>query len=96
MEPFIEADKVRRNIHNQEMWIQGLYIKAALDCTVGNMFKKTSAKPIEYPKEPYPFFADKKVVDEDRELTEEEKTELQKKFLMQLQIMESNFKTCKK
>ena len=47
------ADEMRRKRQNEAMWVQGLYIRDALVCTVGNMFSGKSGMKHEYPKEPY-------------------------------------------
>lgn len=39
------------------LWMQGIYMRDALLCTVGNMFSGKGTTPIEYPKEPYPITA---------------------------------------
>lgn len=53
---YYQAHKYRIEQRNQEMWMQGLYICSALECTVGNLFKKKGSSPIEYMKEPLQIF----------------------------------------
>ena len=48
-----KADEMRRMRQNEAMWVQGLYIRDALVCTVGNMFSGKGSQKHEYPKEPY-------------------------------------------
>lgn len=48
-----KADKLRRRRENETLWVQGLYVRDALICTVGNMFSGKSDTKYEYPKEPY-------------------------------------------
>lgn len=96
LRPFIDAYKIKRNIKNEEMWMLGLYQKAALECTVGNIFKKTTEKQNEYPARPYTFFDKKEAESTDETLSEDNKRKMQQQLLFQLQIMESNFKTRKK
>lgn len=48
------ADEMKRRRENEILWLQGLYVRDALICTVGNMFAGKNAKQHEYPKEPYP------------------------------------------
>lgn len=48
-----KADEMNRRRQNEVLWMQGLYIRDALICTVGNMFSGKSAQKHEYPKEPY-------------------------------------------
>lgn len=47
------ADEMKRRRENEILWLQGLYVRDALVCTVGNMFAGKSGKQHEYPKEPY-------------------------------------------
>ena len=48
-----KADEVRRRRENEALWVQGLYVRDALVCTVGNMFSGKGSQKHEYPKEPY-------------------------------------------
>lgn len=47
------ADELKRRRENEILWLQGVYVRDALICTVGNMFAGKSGKQYEYPKEPY-------------------------------------------
>ena len=35
-------------------WRNGLYVKAAIESTVGNIYRKKGTNPIPYPDEPFP------------------------------------------
>ena len=48
-----KADEMSRRRQNEALWVQGIYIRDALICTVGNMFSGKGATKHEYPKEPY-------------------------------------------
>lgn len=51
-----EAERLRTDRKNQELWLQGLYIYEAL-CNVSpvlHAFAKQGTKPLPYPSEPYP------------------------------------------
>lgn len=48
-----KADELKRRRQNEVLWIQGLYVRDALACTVGNMFAGKGSQKHEYPKEPY-------------------------------------------
>ena len=47
---FRRADEIKRRRTNQELWLNGVYMREALASTVGNMFSKGSKH--EYPSEP--------------------------------------------
>jgi hypothetical protein len=49
-----KADDLRRRRQSEALWLQGVYVRDALLCTVGNMFSGKSATKHEYPREPYP------------------------------------------
>ena len=49
-----QADDFRRQRQNEMLWMQGIYMRDALLCTVVNMFSGKGSTPIEYPSEPYP------------------------------------------
>jgi hypothetical protein len=48
-----KADEMKRRRENEALWVQGLYVRDALICTVGNMFSGKGSQKHEYPKEPY-------------------------------------------
>lgn len=52
IEPFFEAQKIRRRIHDEEAYFNGLYTLEALSVVLGNAFRKKNTKPIEYRKKP--------------------------------------------
>jgi len=50
-----QANELRQRRHNQDLWLQGMYIYEAL-CDVSpvlHAFAKKGTKPLPYPKEPY-------------------------------------------
>lgn len=49
-----KAEEYREKRANAEAWRMGLYMQSALQSTVGNMFRKKGAKPVEYLEEPLP------------------------------------------
>ena len=65
-------------------YLQGRYMVDAIACTVGNMFSKKGAKPLEYPKEPYNLEGEK-------ELTQEEKDAKAKAVIDNLMRMKESF-----
>lgn len=73
-----DADIVRINRTNQELWLQGRYIyEAILDCVpVLNPFSKEH-KPTPYPSEPYPLTRD------ELEQREKEKQEAKQQAMLQ-------------
>ena len=57
-----EASKIKRDLRNQDMWIQGAYIyEAILDAAPALRFSlsKEPPKPIPYRDEPFPLFESK-------------------------------------
>ena len=51
-----EAQQIRKEQRNQELWLQGLYMYEALGdmSPVLRAFAKKGTKPLPYPSEPYP------------------------------------------
>lgn len=96
MKPYIIASEERKQEElrtaNVIAYINGIYTRDALICTVGNMFSDKNSKKLEYPSEPYDFFKKQEV---QKELTEEEKIEQTKALFMKLDIMKSNFELAK-
>ena len=70
-----EAEEIRKNRRNQEMWWQGMYIYEAI-CNAAPLirtsFGKKVVKPLPYPKEPYDI-RPKKARTEEAEHKEEQK-----------------------
>lgn len=75
MKAYREADKIKRDLRNQDMWIQGAYIyEAILDAAPVLRFSlsDTPQEPIPYRSEPFPLF-ESKAEKEEREEREKEK-----------------------
>ena len=73
-----KAHELKRRQQNENLWMQGLYMRDALLSTVGNMFSEKGAKIIEYPGEPYPVTAEQvaeKEVAERRKMEERMKAD---------------------
>lgn len=78
----------RRQESNLLMFCMGVYVRDALLCTVGNMFRKKGAKELTYPDRPYPFFEENGA---GRELSEEEQRQKTQQLFDSLNIMKSNY-----
>lgn len=52
-----EAQELRLEAQNQQLWLQGMYIYNAFAVVLANSFSKNSKS--EYPKEPYTLFPEK-------------------------------------
>ena len=52
IEPYFEAQKIRRRVHDEEAYFQGLYTMEALSVVLGNAFRKKNTKPIKYRETP--------------------------------------------
>lgn len=76
-----KAHEIKLNRTNEELWMQGGYIRDAVASVVGSMFSKTEIK---YPSEPYP------ITKEKAEAKREE--EAKKKFERMKAFMESRAK----
>lgn len=89
----IKADNERRAYEIQHQnalaHLQGKYMMEAILTTVGNMFKKKSAKPHEYPEKPFE-------INQKKELTEVELKKQRELFMAGLLVMKSNFEISKK
>jgi len=60
IEPYFEAQRIRRKIHDEEAYFQGLYTMEAFAVVLGNAFRKKNTKPLEYRKQPILREADEK------------------------------------
>lgn len=49
---FHKAEKLRRERDDAYHWMQGFYVKKALESTVGNVFRQKGSQPAEYPEAP--------------------------------------------
>jgi len=52
IEPYFEAEKIRRRISDEEAWLGGFYTLEAISVVLGNAFRKKNTKPLEYRKQP--------------------------------------------
>ena len=80
-----KAHEIKLSRKNEELWLQGAYIREAIYSSVGNMMSK---KTIEYPKEPYP------ITKHQLEMKREE--ERRRKFERMKTIMEMASRTMKR
>ena len=68
---YYRADKLRQERLDSAAWLQGLYVRDAIEATLGNAIRQLAGskeEPYEYPREPYS--ADKTV--SDRTLSDED------------------------
>lgn len=78
---FREADKIKREQMNTELWLQGMYFYDAISCSLQNAFRKKSDPPAKYPTEPYNIFPKEETKQEQE--AREEAERLQAKLYMQ-------------
>lgn len=52
MKPYIEADRLRLESKNYELWLQGVYFFDAITIALSNAFAPKGKKPAEYPSKP--------------------------------------------
>lgn len=87
-----EGFRLKKEEQNAFAYIQGIYIRDALSSTVGNMFKKKSAKAIEYPSQPYDLYAKSEVSSEGSGgMSEAEKRKKTEEIFGVLSVMKANF-----
>ena len=76
-----QADEIRRNRRNQELWLQGMYIYEAL-CDVSpvmNAFAKKGTKPNPYVDHPYPLST--KDIDAEKKRQEQREREKARRYM---------------
>ena len=49
-----EADRIRQERTNETAWLNGVYIGAAINSTIGNAFREKGKSKAEYPEKPIP------------------------------------------
>ena len=91
LKPFYTAFENKRKLKDEENWISwGTYGVSAFSVVLASAFSKNSqVKYIENP-------VSKQIVDNYKELTEEEKRRKTEELFMQLELMETNFNMNKK
>lgn len=78
---FRQADEIRKDRRNQELWLQGMYIYEAL-CDASPLlhaFAKKGTKPAPYSSKPYPL--NEKQTKKDEEEKQRKISEKGKKFM---------------
>lgn len=86
MKPYIEADRLRLESRNYELWLQGVYFYDALSVALSNAFASKGKRPAEYPDKPRKITRDTAEEREARVKWEREKA------IQYFQRMEANFK----
>lgn len=84
-----EAEELRMKRHNQEMWLQGMYIYDAIArlSPILRSFSKKGTKAEPYPKEPYPISKDDR---EEIKKKKEQENELKGKCFMEMYMAKAN------
>lgn len=96
-----EADKIKRDLKNQDMWMQGAYYyEALLDAApvLRFSFSKKPPKPIPYREQPFELHTGqrKAAEREEKQLTQQEKSDKKAKAMMEMFMVSINKKFEKK
>ncbi len=86
LKPYIEADRLRLESKNYELWLQGVYFYDALSIALSNAFAQKGKKPLEYPSKPRKITRDTPEEKADRVKREREKA------IMFFKSMEKRYK----
>lgn len=81
---YLEADRLRKEQMNTELWLQGMYFYDAISCSLQNAFRNKSDPPAKYPTEPYSIFPKQETKQEKEQREEAER--LQAKLYMQQMV----------
>lgn len=73
---YVEADKLRQKRKDVEAWMQGVYIKKAIESSIGNAFIQKGAQPIEYPEHPLSYEEQEKTEQQKQDEAEQERLRL--------------------
>ena len=68
-----EAHRLKTEEINQRLWLQGLYIKSALDSSLSQLFKKKGSKGVQYIEKPLEIFPKTKKEQEQEAIKERKK-----------------------
>lgn len=87
MQPYIDAQKIRIRMQDEQMWHMGIYIQSAVAVATEHIMagKKAKSKYIEKPL----MSQTEETLSE--ELTEEEKRKQTEQLFMKLKIMQTNY-----
>lgn len=85
LKPYIEADKLRLESRNYEMWLQGVYFFDAVSIALANAFAGKGKRPIEYPNKP------RKITHDTPEEKVERAEQERKKAILFFKSMENRF-----
>lgn len=79
---FVEADRLRQERMNTELWLQGLYVFDAMSASLQNSHRTKQSDPIaKYAEKPYDIFPKQETKQEKEQREESER--LQAKLYMQ-------------
>ena len=81
---FYKANKARKKMMNEQMWLNGIYTLRALEATVGNLMKKKTEKLNEYPEEPIAFEQENTAPVEKTKQQKEQEATFAKAYMMQM------------
>ena len=91
LKPYLEAEKLRQQQRDSEMWRMGIYVFDGVRAAVENVLNGRKSK-LKYMEKPLFEKAEQQSV----ELSEEEKVKQAEKIMLQLAVMSANSKLGKK
>ena len=91
LKPYLEAEKLRQQQRDTEMWRMGIYVFDGVRAAVENVLNGRKSK-LKYMEEPLFLKAEKQSI----ELSEEEKVRQAENIMLQLAVMSANSKLGKK
>lgn len=81
----VEGYKLRRKVHDEELWMLGGYVSYAVEIGIGNAFRKKNDKPHSY------FEVIDKPFLKSGEVSEEQKKKQLEALMASLHVMQTNF-----
>lgn len=88
LEPFIKAEKLRRERIDSYSWVIGAYVNEAVSVALVNAFRKKGSKPHKYRDKPY---SQEENLAQSENLTDEQKKQAIDRLFRGLSIKMTNF-----
>lgn len=78
-----KAYKMKREMHDEMLYLSGIYTYEAVTTALSNAFRKKGSKAIEYRKEP--------ILQQTKPLTEKDIERKRKEFIAKMEVLMANF-----
>jgi hypothetical protein len=85
-----KAAKIRRDLENQQAWLNGMYVYSALCCAAPSFNSLKPRRPSKYPEQPFEFETEKEYEAKEKAEVKHNKQDMRAKTMMEIFALNFN------